>query len=124
LAGAITARAKAQVVRLALIYSLLDLSPVISRSHLMAALAVWEYCKASARWIFGDALGDPIADELLRGLRASPEGLTRTQLSDLLGRNRKAGQIGSTLAELLECGRATVQRKKTDGRDAEVWFAT
>ena len=47
-----------------LIYALLDLSEHIGLEHLDAALAVWRYSAASARWIFGDALGDPTADEL------------------------------------------------------------
>src|SRR5262249_10290624 len=48
LLGAITARAEAQVIRLALIYALLDKSADIDIAHLQAALAVWEYCEASA----------------------------------------------------------------------------
>jgi hypothetical protein len=53
LLGAITGRAEAQVIRLALIYALLDSSNQISLSHLKAAVAVWEYCEASAARIFG-----------------------------------------------------------------------
>ena len=44
--GAVTSRAEAQVVRLSLIYALLDCSPVIRQEHLLAALALWEYCEA------------------------------------------------------------------------------
>ena len=36
----------------------LDGADKIRREHLDAALAVWDYCEASARYIFGDALGD------------------------------------------------------------------
>lgn len=56
LLGAITARAPTQVLRLSLIYALLDKSPVIRGKHLRAALAVWRYCEASARYIFGENL--------------------------------------------------------------------
>ena len=35
------------------------------------ALAVWEYAEHSARYIFGDALGDPLADEILAAIPAS-----------------------------------------------------
>ena len=39
---------------------------------------------SNARFIFGDALGDPIADEILRALRrAGPDGLTRWDISNL-----------------------------------------
>ena len=30
-----------------------------------AALALWAYCEASARFVFGEALGDPVADVIL-----------------------------------------------------------
>jgi hypothetical protein len=83
LAGAATARAEAHTVRLALIYALLDLSERICLEHLQAALAVWRYSAASARWIFGDALGDPTADELWSAAKERPTGLTRTEVSEL-----------------------------------------
>jgi len=60
--GAVTSRAEAQVMRLACIYALLDRETEVRKVHLEAALAVWNYCEASARYIFGDALGDPLAD--------------------------------------------------------------
>jgi hypothetical protein len=62
LLGAITARAEAQAVRLALIYALLDGKPDIDEPHLRAGLAVWEYCEASVAHIFGNSLGDPVAE--------------------------------------------------------------
>jgi hypothetical protein len=69
LLGAITGRAEAQTVRLALLYALLDQAPTIAQIHLEAALALWTFCEASARYVFGDLLGDPIADTILRALR-------------------------------------------------------
>ncbi|MDQ3960791.1 MAG: YfjI family protein [Pseudomonadota bacterium] len=69
--GAVTSRAEAQVIRLALIYALLDLCTEIRPEHLKAAIALWEYAEGSARYIFGSALGDPLADEIYRALRAA-----------------------------------------------------
>jgi hypothetical protein len=54
--GAVTARAEAQVIRLALLYALLDQSPFVGVPHLEAAIEVWRYADASARSIFGTAL--------------------------------------------------------------------
>src|SRR5262249_21359335 len=85
--GAITSRAEAHVVRLSCIYALLDGSSVIDVPHLKAALAIWNYCEQSCRYIFGDALGDPIADRILQALRGSATGLNRSQISRLLGNN-------------------------------------
>src|SRR5262249_51046143 len=76
LLGAITGRAEAQVVRLALIYALLDSSNQINLAHLKAAVAVWEYCEASAARIFGKLVGDPVADEILRTLRQAAGGVS------------------------------------------------
>ncbi len=123
LLGAATSRAEAQVMRLACIYACLDCSPVVRKEHLKAALAFWEYCEASARFIFGEALGDPVADELLRTLRNKPEGLTRTQIRDLFGRNRRAEEIQGALTRLAEYGLAEPDPVPTDaaGRPAERW---
>ncbi|MDP9359734.1 MAG: YfjI family protein, partial [Chloroflexota bacterium] len=67
--GAMTDRAEAHVLRLSLLYALADEARRIGVEHLAAALALWDYCAASARHIFGDALGDPIADRILAALR-------------------------------------------------------
>ncbi len=52
LVGCIINRAEAQVLRLAMVYCLLDQSVAINRSHLEAALALWDYCRDSAYYIF------------------------------------------------------------------------
>ena len=82
-------------MRLACLYVLQDRSPVVRREHLESALAVWRYCEDSARFIFGDALGDPVADEILRALRRADDGLTRTEINNLLGRNRAASSCAA-----------------------------
>jgi hypothetical protein len=125
LLGGLTARAEAQVVRLALIYALLDGRGEIGIHHLRAALALWEYADASTRYLWGDALSDPVADEILRALRqAGPAGRTRTELRDLFGRHRGAEEIGRVLAALAAAGKARrVIRADTGGRPGELWVA-
>jgi Protein of unknown function (DUF3987) len=122
LLGAVTSRGEAQVMRVACVYALLDESPEIRREHLLAALAVWAYCGASARYIFGAALGDPLADILLGKLSACPSGLTRTELSAALGRNRSALEIEQALKCLLDGGLVRMEREETQGRTAERWY--
>lgn len=122
--GAVTGRAEAQTLRLACCYALLDRSDVIRVEHLRAALAVWQYCEHSARFIFGDSLGDPAADTILRALRADSAGLTRTEVSKLFARNLSAGELGRALDVLREYGLATCQREESAaGRPVERWFA-
>ncbi len=123
LLGAVTARAEAQVMRLACLYALLDKSSVIRKDHLAAALDLWEYAEASARYIFGDALGDPTADELLKVLRTNSEGLTRTDIRDFFGRNKRSYEIDRALGVLLEHGLASPFRESSNGRPVERWKA-
>lgn len=121
--GAVTSRAEAQVMRLACIYALMDKSPEVDKEHLLAALALWDYCEASVRYIFGDALGDPVADTLLKALREAPEGLTRTQISDLFRRHQSARRVSQALTLLEALGLAQSARETTDGRPVERWVA-
>ena len=115
LLGAVVARAEAQTIRLALIYALLDGSNQIDLPQLEAALAVWEYCEASAAHIFGNLIGDFIADEILCALHRSPDGLSRNTIRDLfsvprrgLARTEAAIYLGispSKFDELVKDGR-------------------
>ena len=119
--GSITARAEAQVLRLSVIYAALDRAKEIGLPHLEAALAVWEYCEASAGYIFGDRTGDSIADRILEGLRMSP--LTRTEISFLFRRNVNSTRITQALALLVQTGSAAQHMEESDGRPSEVWTA-
>lgn len=123
--GAVTARAEAQVLRLALAYALASEADAIDSPHLRAAIAVWNRAEASARYIFGSALGDPVADDILRALRvAGAVGMTRTQLRDLFKRHEKAERIGAALELLARKNLAGHCRQLTQGgRPAELWKA-
>ncbi len=125
LLGAVTSRADPQTMRLACLYALLDKSSEVREKHLFAAVALWEYCLASARFIFGDALGDPTTDAILQGLRDAPDGLDRTAISSLFGRHKNGEEISRALTVLREHGLAVVNRASQDapGRPREIWFA-
>jgi hypothetical protein len=119
--GAVTARMEAQALRLALIYALLDGADAIAGPHLRAALAVVAYCRASARHVFGDATGDPVADTIADALQAAPAGLTRTEIHALFGRNATAHAIERALAALKARGMAESSTTPTGGRPTETW---
>src|SRR5438477_1807557 len=125
LLGSLTARAEAQVVRMAALYALWEGSNRISLDHLMAAVAIEEFCRSSVAYIFGDMLGDPIVDAILDALRAAgSSGLTRTEISNLFSRNVSASQITRALGELARCGLAAQRRGDTSaGRPPEIWIA-
>jgi hypothetical protein len=89
-------------------------------------LAVWDYCERSARHIFGEMLGDNVADTILSGLKqAFPEGMSRTEIfRDLFGGHARSSAIAAALARLKTLGLARVDIDKTQGRPTEVWTYT
>jgi len=126
LLGSMTARAEAQVMRLSVLYAVLDISPVVKIEHLKAALAVWDYCERSAEYVFGNSLGNKIADTLLAELRQVPEvGLSRTDMQHIFHNNKPSAEIAEALRLLHDNGLAH-RRDAPDpdnGRPAERWFS-
>ena len=98
--GTATGRAEAQVLRLSALYAALDCSPIIQLPHLQAALALWDYCSASAASLFGTCVGDSIADRIREALQASPDGLTRKQIRNLFHGHVSSALIDQALAKL------------------------
>jgi hypothetical protein len=116
------ARAAPITMRLALIFAASDPDnnyAAIGADHLNAALAVWDYAEASCRFIFGDKLGDDTADTILTALRASPDGMTRTEISDLLKRHATSGDISRALSMIAMRGLAMRFTEPTSGRPIE-----
>jgi len=125
LVGHATARAEAQTLRLSLTYALADGQRRIDVAHLEAGYALWQYCRDSAAYIFGDSLGDEVADRLLTGLRAAgPHGLDGTAQRDLLGRHTAGERIAAARNLLAEHGLARTVTKPTDGRPRTLTYAT
>lgn len=123
--GAVTARAAPQVVRLSMLYALLDQSEYVRRAHLEAALALWRYSEDSVRYLFGEQTGDQLADDILRALRAAADaGLIRTEINYALNGHSKRPEIDRALSVLAESGLAVRKEEETQGRPAERWFAT
>src|SRR5262249_14960114 len=124
LLGAITARAETQILRLALIYALLDKSDQIDLTHIEAGHAVWSYCDTSAAYIFGETLGDDVADTILGALKnAGQSGMTRSMIRDLFGGHQSKARTDTALGLLAKNGRARVELQKGKGRPFEGWFA-
>jgi hypothetical protein len=96
--GKILSRGEAQVMRLALLFALLDQSPVIACPHLEAALSLWRYCEASAAYIFANTFTNPKAAKILEALKSGPR--TMSQVHELFGRNATKADIENALAEL------------------------
>jgi len=113
--GAITGRAVAQVLRLSMIYALLDCSDTVKRVHIEAAQEVWRYCEDSAAYIFSERTGNMVAEEILISLGSGPK--TQTEIIDLFDRNKPATLIRDALSKLLEQGK--VEREKRENYDGK-----
>ncbi len=131
--GRATERARPQVMRLALLYALLDRSVEIRVEHLRAAKALWGYCQGSAGAIFGGKSGDSVG-----GLRGQPEpldvrllsiicrepGISRKGLHAATHNRVKATDMDEALASL-ESRRLAYRgrcRGEGPGRPPECWF--
>src|SRR5262249_28777946 len=64
----VLSRSAPHVLRVAGIYALADGKQALEPDHLLAAKALWDSSAKCACYIFGDALGDPIAEKILHAL--------------------------------------------------------
>jgi hypothetical protein len=107
--GAVTARAEPYVARLSMIYALLDGETMqIRPEHLRAALAVWRYCDASARFLFGTepVIGDAVARTMLE--RIPDGGIARGELRHALSHNLTTERFDAALRALVAARAAYV----------------
>jgi hypothetical protein len=116
--GVVTSRGEAQVLRLALLYALMDCSTHIRSEHLRAALAFWQYCEDSARHIFGGLTEEQ--KMILEFLRENGSQMKTVILKDLFQRHRPAGLINTDLAMLMKRG---LVGKVPNKKGTEIYFA-
>jgi hypothetical protein len=121
--GALLARAEAHVLRLAMLYALIDGRSRICTHDLLAGRSLLDYAAASLAWARRQAIADPLAERIASELSKRPDGLTRTAVRDLFARNVSAERIEEALGALQRDGRAACRRSPTGGRPAECWFA-
>jgi hypothetical protein len=120
--GAATSRAEAQVLRLSTIYAALDCSLLVEPCHLHAALAVWDYCRDSARLFFDTAPIDPTARRISQALDVNPQGLSRTQIRGLFNRHVSKERIDLALEQLADLGLLSRDTSSAGpGRPSTVW---
>lgn len=121
--GDIVARGEAQCVRLALIYALLDgplgREDAIDVPHLKAALALWQYARDSALYIFGNMEEEETSRKIYAVLRESPK--STTELYALFNRHIQNSRLQACLQELV--GRGLVEKRaiRTAGRPKIVY---
>jgi hypothetical protein len=119
--GAATSRAEAQVLRLSALYAALDCSPVVELCHLDAALAVWDYCRSSARLFFDTTPIDPTASRITQALDVNPQGLSQTQIRGIFHHHISKERIELALEELTSLGLIYNETARGRGRSSIVW---
>jgi hypothetical protein len=121
--GALTARSEAQCLRLSVLYALLDEAPAIEVVHIEAARAVWDYCAHSIRVIFGDKVGDEVADRILELAEAAGDvGVGFDEIQQHFSRHLTARRRDVAVQLLSDQGRIVVRQEGTAGRSRTVVY--
>lgn len=123
-----TARSMPQIMRLALLYAVLDDDFRIRTTHLDAAVAVVRYSEATLHYIFGDAPGNRLAASVLSELRhAGSKGRSRTEL--MRSTKSLAADLDQAVYALHDAGRIRWEKvepkvtgKRKGGRKSTKWF--
>jgi hypothetical protein len=121
--GSMTSRSEPMVIRLAMLYALLDCTTDIRPEHLTAAYAVWKFSEESVDFIFGYHDTNRVAVRILDALReVTPQGLTLTQLHELFHHHLSRDKMSTSLDQLSARNLAYKVVTKTSGRPFEKWF--
>jgi len=115
--GDTISRGPAQVMRLALLYCLLDGQKTIEPEHLLAAKALWNYSRDSARWVFEEHIISNKALKLLRTLEERNH-LTGTDMFRMFNNKLSAEGKKALLHEIKD--KIVIEVQKSGGRDEEV----
>ena len=115
--GALTARAEAQVLRLSLIYALINGASTIDVGHLQSAWELWRYSRWSAQhlWV-GQGSGDPDVDRVA-AILATGEELTSTALDRMFSGHKSIPEIRE---KAIAAGIAVEVSRPSQGRPSKV----
>jgi Protein of unknown function (DUF3987) len=112
------------VMRIALVLALCEDVRVITRAHLDAALAMWDYAEATAIFQFPTIIGTKSVDDISAELRgAGKKGLTRTEIRKRVGSRASSSDIEQGLKDMEKLGMAkmTAVKRSARGPLTQVW---
>lgn len=115
LLGSVLNRSEAYVRRIALIYALLDGSENVRLPHLKAALALWDYCEQSARFIFAGLDSDSTSQKIMEALEESGGKLDTSGLYKFFGNHISKRKMTVALNNLLASRNIRVEESKPQG---------
>ncbi|MEQ8849941.1 DUF3854 domain-containing protein [Botrimarina sp.] len=114
LQGAIVARGYTFVLRLALIYALVELwestdeTPQVAKRHLEAGMAIWRTCERATLTMLAGETGDPLSEEIVTFLQGGSK--TTKQLREHFG--KKMPQVKESLKTLVKACRVRTWKEK------------
>lgn len=111
-------RAAPYALRIAGLHAALEGRDGITPPDLAAAVALLRYSAASAEFVLQRQMRDPRVDRIRRGIDASQDGLTRTEISKLFSRNVAAAALDELLVVLVDGGEYERIQVSTGGRPA------
>ncbi len=94
--GALLQRDRTHLLRLAMIYAILDGRVCINENHLKAALSVWHYSAQTVRRLFGNMKGSTVAEKIYDFILISGE-VSMREIYDHLSRNVSSSEIQMTI---------------------------
>ena len=123
--GSIIARSDAHVLRLTMLFTVLDDSSLMEPQHLKAAIAFWQYCERSASWIFGEKTGNKHADKIYWALQREPKGIIRSEISlQVFGNHLSKTNMDIAFSALVDADLAYFTYERVTGdRPTQRWFA-
>jgi hypothetical protein len=110
LTGAVTSRAEAQTMRLALLYALLDGKQSIDTPHIHAAVSLWRYAQASSAILFYDRAVDRTEQKILAVLQGGE--CTQTTLNKALGGHVSGAKIRGIITSLQAANKIKIRMDK------------
>lgn len=116
--AALLARSRPMVLRIALVYALLDGSPAVDAVHLRAARALWQYAEESIHWLYGQLDDQEEVQALIEWLAAAGEnGRSKSEVTnDYAKRNKKAAENALNMIALLIRDGLVTQTTASSGR--------
>ncbi len=119
--GTATSRAAPQVVRLSLIYALIDGSSIIEIEHLRAALAVWSYCDESAEMFFGGSTPLNKFEKRILDFIVANDGCSKNDIRKAKASHKNAEEFDAVLSDLIKRNKI-VKREELNGHIKTIRF--
>ena len=122
--GSIIARSDAHVLRLTMLFTVLENSTLMEPRHLNAAIAFWQYCERSAMWAFGEKTGNKAADQIYWALQREPKGMTRAQINlEVFNNHASKSQMDFAFSTLVDARLVCFKFERDKGaKPTQRWF--